>query len=131
MAKYLLDTGPLILHLRGRKKAVRLMRGLGKSGRMAISVITRLEVRAGMHPDEKYATQKLLSRFVTYAVNRDIADKAGDYIREYRARGFTLSVPDAVIAATAVLHKLTLVTLNPKHFPMPELRLYPWPEEYS
>jgi len=84
-----------------------------------------------MHPDEAYQTQKLLARFVTYDLDRTIADRAGDYIREYRAKGIALSVPDAVIAATAVVHSLRLVTLNVKDFPMPEVRLFPIPPELT
>jgi len=124
-ARYLLDSGVLIRHLRGRSEAVRLLRGLGKRERLAIATVTRLEIHAGMLPEEKYQTQKLLSRFVTYDLDADIADRAGDYIREYRAGGTTLSVPDAIIAATSIKHRLTLVTFNPKHFPMPSLSLFP------
>ena len=36
-----------------------------------------------------------------------------------------LSIPDVIIAAAAVTHQLTLVTLNAKDFPMSGLSLYP------
>ncbi len=51
----------------------------------------------------------------------DIADLAGELIRSWRTRGVTIGEADAVIAATASHHKLTLVTTNARHFPMPEL----------
>lgn len=124
-AKYLLDTGVLIRHLRGRRDAVRLVRTLGQAERLAVATVTRLEVRAGMLPKERYKTQKLLARFITYDLDGDIADGAGDYVRECRAEGIALSVPDAIIAATAVDHRLTLVTFNPRHFPIPRLSLFP------
>jgi predicted nucleic acid-binding protein len=66
VAHYLLDTGLVLRHLRGQRRAVRLLSGLGKMGRLAVSAITRLEVHAGMQTDERYATNKLLSRFITY-----------------------------------------------------------------
>jgi|YNPNPStandDraft_1061719.scaffolds.fasta_scaffold19602_4 predicted nucleic acid-binding protein len=126
MPSYLLDSGLVIRHLRGQRRIVHFLRGLGKLGRLAVSAITRLEIRAGMAPDEEYPTQKLLSRFVTYDVDRDIADRAGDLVRLSRQRGNTLSVPDAIIAATAMAHNLTLVTLNRAHFEgIPGLRLEP------
>ena len=126
MANYLLDTGVIIRHLRGRRQVTKMLRVLGKSNRLSISVITRIEVRAGMQSDEQYATQKLLSRFITYSVDRDIADSAGDIIRIGRHRGLPLSVPDAIIAATAIRHHLILVTLNVKHFKeIPGLSLEP------
>jgi len=124
-ARYLLDTGVLIRHLRGHSLAVRLMRALGGSERLAVATVTRLEVHAGLLPKERYKTQRLLSRFITYDLDADIADRAGDYVRECRAQGIAVSVSDAIIAATAVGHRLTLVTFNPKHFPVPGLSLFP------
>lgn len=130
MAGYLLDTGLVIRHLRGQRRTVRLLRSIGKLERLSISAVTRLEVYAGMLPDERYATQKLLSRFVTYDLDRDIADRAGDMMRESRDRGASLAVPDAIIASTAVTHSLTLVTLNQVHFRgLPGLSLFPAPGE--
>jgi len=124
-AKYLLDSGLLIRHLRGRPEAVRLLRSLGKRERLAIASVSRLEIRAGMHEHEQYATLKLLSRFETYEMGTDVADRAGDYLRHHRRTGVALSVPDAIIAATAIQHGLTLVTFNPKDFTIPGLSLFP------
>lgn len=124
-ARYLLDTGVLIRHLRGRRDAIRLVRSLGKSERLAVATVTRLEVHAGMLPKEKYKTQKLLSRFITYDLDADIADRAGDYIRSCRAEGISLSVPDAIIATTSIKHRVTLVTFNPRHFPIHGISLFP------
>ena len=99
-------------------------------GRLSVSVITRLELHAGMHPDERYATHKLLTRFATYEIDRMIADRAGEYIRVDRHRGGGLSVPDAIIAATATANHLTLVTLNRAHFEaIPGLSLEPLSDE--
>ena len=131
MARYLLDTGIVIRHLRGQQDIVQLLRGLGKRERLGVASITRLEIHAGMHPDETYKTQKLLSRFLTYDLDRNIADRAGDFIREYQAKQLALSVPDAIIAATAVTHQVTLVSLNVKDFlPLP-VSLFPLPPELA
>jgi len=122
-ARYLLDSGLLIRHLRGRPEAVRLLCDLGKRERLAIASVSRLEIHAGMQEQERYATQKLLARFVTYDMDVDIAERAGDYIREYRSQGVTLAISDAIIAATAIQHGLTLVTFSPKDFPIPGVSL--------
>lgn len=126
MAGYLLDSGIVIRHLRGHKEIVQLLRGLGKTGRMAISAVTRLEIHAGMHEEERHDTQRFLSRLLTYPIDEEIADRAGDYLYEYRRQGITLSIPDVIIATTAILHRLTLVTSNTKHFPMPGVSLHPF-----
>jgi len=130
LANYLLDTGLVLRHLRGQRRVVRLLGGLGKIGRLSVSAITRLEVHAGMRPEEQNATSKLLSRFITYDLNRELADRAGDLIRECQSRRISLSVPDAIIAATALAHGLTLVTMNQADFEgISGLSMAPLPEE--
>jgi tRNA(fMet)-specific endonuclease VapC len=112
MAHYLLDTGVVVRHLRGYRPAVQALRGLGRMGRLAVASITRVELHAGMFEDERFVTQKLLSRFVCLDLDRETADLAGDLMRESRGRNDLLAVPDAIIAATAIRHQLRLVTFN-------------------
>jgi predicted nucleic acid-binding protein len=116
MTAYLLDTGLVLRHLRGHQRTVQLLRGLGKMGRLSIASVTRLEVHAGMLPEERYPTQKLLARLATIDLDREIADRAGDMIAASRSANKVLAVPDAIIAATAIGHGLTLVTLNWEDF---------------
>jgi hypothetical protein len=42
-----------------------------------------------------------------------------------------LSCPDVTIAAVALSDEVPLLTDNPKHFPMPELRRLPLPERLA
>jgi len=126
MIKYLLDTGLIIRHLRGQRRIVQLMRRLGKSSRLAISTVTLLEVYNGMYSDEEYATKKLLSRFTSLDMDRNVAERAGKLTRLLRERGHTIGIADTVIAATALQQDITLVTLNIAHFKLvPGVRIYP------
>ncbi|MEM6428133.1 MAG: type II toxin-antitoxin system VapC family toxin [Deinococcota bacterium] len=114
--RYLLDTGLLIRHLRGHKSTVQLLRGLGKANRLCISTVTRLEIRAGAHADEQQITNKLLARCVNLELDARVADKAGELIAAGKKPGRHILVPDAIIAATAVVYGITLVTFNLKDF---------------
>ena len=83
------------------------------------------ELMAGMRPHEQAFTSALLDGLVQYELTSNIAIRAGLMKREWAAKGRTLPLDDAFIAATALAHNLTLVTTNLKDFPMPELRLHP------
>ncbi len=124
MADYLLDTNILVLALRSVPKALDFLDALERHQEFAsISVVTRTEILAGMRPHEEERTMALLDSLINLHVDEAIADQAGQLIYQYARRGIQLSFPDALIAATALRHDLTLVTTNVKHFPMPDLRL--------
>ncbi len=125
MADTLIDTNLLILALRNYPEAIPLLKRLKAAGALHISVVTRTEILAGMHPSEEGRTMDLLSSLSNLPVDVASADQAGRWIYTYARRGIQLSVPDAIIAATAVAHGLTLVTTNAKHFPMPEVSVQP------
>ena len=126
MAAYLLDTNILIDVLRQRNKRRDLLRQLAAGGgSIACSVITVGELYVGIQPQEKAGTEELLAELDHYDVDTEIARYAGLLKREWAARGRTLALVDMLIAATAILHKLVLVTTNAKDFPMSELRSYP------
>jgi hypothetical protein len=76
--------------------------------------------------DTDYDTRKFLSRFQTIPLDAHIGQRAGQLIRQQRAQGRALGIPDAIIAATALQHGLTLVTFNPRDFDLPGLQLYPF-----
>jgi len=125
VADYLLDSNVLILHLRERPEITALLTQWGKEGALYISVATRTEILAGMRAQEEKRTMDLLNSLENLAVDEAIADQAGRLIYQYARQGIQFSFPDALIAATALFHDLTLVTTNPRHFPVPDLRLYP------
>jgi len=124
MPAYLLDTSVLIDYLRGKKETVTLLTKLFQEGSsLGFSPINIIEVLAGMKEHEEKITRSFLDSLEYYELTKDIADQAGEYKRTHQKKGIVLSVPDVAIAATAIIYNLTLITGNPKHYPMPELNI--------
>jgi len=124
MANYLLDTTVIIDYLRGKKEKVKFIKKLASQGLLlGCCLINIIEVYAGMREKEREATEEILDSLEYYEVTKEIAKEAGEYKRVYREKGVTLSLPDVTIAAVAISNNLTLVTHNPKHYPMPEISL--------
>jgi predicted nucleic acid-binding protein len=120
MNKSLLDTNILIRYLRKVPGFLDLL-GQLEAGGLYISTMTRLEIVRGMRDRECTKTFDLLNSVETVPMTVEIADMAGEFIRSWRSRGVILGDPDAIIAASAMYHNLTLVTTNARHFPMSEL----------
>jgi predicted nucleic acid-binding protein len=128
MNSYLIDTNILVLAIRQRQNKWELLRGLVVTGAtLSCSVITLGEIYAGMRPHERVRTEELLSVLDSHPVTVEVARLAGLLKNEWKVKGFTLTLPDMLIAATAIAHGLTLITDNLKDFPMPELKIYSLP----
>jgi predicted nucleic acid-binding protein len=123
----LLDTTVLIDLLRGRENYRTLLADLVKSGHTLVTAaINVAEVYAGMRPNEQGRTEFLLASVDCFPTTHAVARRAGNLKREWAARGRTLSLPDMIIAATALEHDLVLMTENRKDFQMIRgLELYP------
>lgn len=127
MSKFLLDSDVIIWHLRGRKEVTEMLRDLQRFELPACSALSVLEVQLGVKKGEEEKTDLFLKSLRIIDVNMDIANKAAKLIREHRAKGVTLDLPDVVIAGTCILYDLILVTYNTKHYPIPELKFHPVP----
>jgi predicted nucleic acid-binding protein len=126
MTVYLPDTNILVDALNGRNSRREWLRDLVLQGhRLASCAVTVAEVYAGMQPHEATRTDQFLSSLVWYDISGVIARRAGRLRFDYARKGMTLSLPDMLIASTALEHGLTLITGNRKHFPIPELALHP------
>ncbi len=126
MASYLLDTSVIIDLLNNKRGRDALLKALIVEGNsLACCAINITEVYAGMRPHEKARTDEFLNSLEYFQITREVAAKAGLLKRSWADRGVTLSVSDVTIAALALSGNLTLITDNAKHYPMPELKLYP------
>jgi predicted nucleic acid-binding protein len=117
------DTSVLIDYLRGHEGAADLLEKQRTLGSLHASEITRLEVLAGMRPEEAEPTRSLLSALVWHPVDAAVAEDAGALGRRWLPSYSGIDSADLAIAATATIAGLPLLTMNVRHFPMlPDLR---------
>ncbi len=95
-----------------------------KNQRLAISVITVTEIAGGMRSGERKHVNRLLNSMHIFPVSERIAWGAAELMRKYRRSHSVIGISDYLIAATALVEGLDLITLNIRHFPMfPRLKV--------
>ncbi len=123
MTGLLVDSDILIEFLRGNTEVRDLLTERLRVGRLFYSVITEAEILAGVRPGEAEAVDALLFKLEALPVTRAIAQSAGALKNKY-GKSHGLLLPDALIAATAIAHGLTLLTRNVKHFGFKEVHTF-------
>lgn len=120
----LIDTDVLIDYLRDEKKAVDYLEKVHEP--LFISVITVAELYAGVKgKEEENVLTSFLRLFEMISLNSTIAELGGRF-RQLYGKSHGTGLADALIAATAISCKVTLVTLNVRHFPMVNNILSPY-----
>jgi predicted nucleic acid-binding protein len=104
VARILVDSDVLVDHLRGQHRLS------PRRDEVHVSAITRAELFAGRSTDASHV-RRLLSAMTEIPIDTGIAERAGRIERASSTR-----LPDALIAATAIEHGLTLVTRNVRAF---------------
>lgn len=112
----LFDSCILIDILRGYAPAIDYME---REKRVkSLSAVTIGELYAGLRkPKEESALLALLKEFSCHALDEQTAKLGGSFRQKFGPSHHT-DFNDALIAATAHTHGLTLITRNAKHFPM-------------
>lgn len=121
LAPVLLDTDILSAIMRRNPQALPKARAyLDAHGQFTLSIITRFEILRGLKA--KSATRQTLhfDRFCTLNLILPLTDeivvKAADIYAALYQRGALISDADILIAATAMVHGLGVVTNNEDHF---------------
>ena len=125
----LMDTDVLINYIRGYEAFVGLLDELSESEELFISAMTRLEILAGVRRHERVRTLEILEALTYVGLPDEIVAQAEQVLMDYRTQGITLSVPDSLIAASALVMGLRLVTTNVRHYPMEDIEKWAPPND--
>jgi len=117
MQTIIIDTDVAIDFLRGNNYAKELLFELFGLNLAHLSILSVYELYAGMRDSERVKTQDFINACNVELVTMDIAIKAGELRRDYRAKGITLTSIDCLIAATAIIGKFKIATRNLNHYP--------------
>jgi hypothetical protein len=92
---------------------------------IALSATTLMELYFGAKSKkELILIKKFLSAFEILKLNEDVANVSLNLIEIY-SKSHSLKIPDALIGATSIYHKIPLFTYNKKDFNfIKELKLY-------
>jgi predicted nucleic acid-binding protein len=113
------DTSVLIDHLRGDERAHRALRSAADQGqRLVASVVTKVEILAGMRAEEEPKTRSLMRVLDWIPVDDGIAEQAGQLANRFLRSHPGVDPVDYIIAATTRTLDAALWTRNIKHFPM-------------
>jgi len=121
MPAFLIDTDVLIDISRGNTDAADFVDAL--SGDLFIGRISAMELIIGARNKRD---QKVIEQFISLYSIKELSDAIGheahQHLKQY-AKAHGLALADALIAATAIVNDLVLVSRNDKHFrPIKELR---------
>ncbi|MCI0637423.1 MAG: type II toxin-antitoxin system VapC family toxin, partial [Actinobacteria bacterium] len=112
------DTSVLVDYLRGHEPARAAVTDALRSNRVVVSLVSKIEVLAGMRPDEETRTYRLFGQLEWADVDDDVAERAGRLAAAFARTHKGVELADFVVAATADLLDATLWTRNRRHFPM-------------
>lgn len=122
----LVDSDIVIEVLRGRNAGLLARWNQVMTSRDAIlcSPVTAAELWAGVRPSETAVLGEFLDALTHVPIDHATGRKAGDYLRQF-SKSHGLELGDALIAAASVLSGAALWTQNLKHYPMPDVTLFP------
>jgi predicted nucleic acid-binding protein len=125
--QYLLDSNIWMDFFKKKDDAaIEVVLSLGSKGQLFISALSLTELQFGWTEEQTSYLLPRLKALATVAVaTEDACIRAGELLRDYKRRGVILSPVDTIIAATAIVHDMCMVTRNRKHFePIKELHVY-------
>jgi len=112
----LVDTDILVDLLRGESGTAQLLNTIASDEPLAVSIVSKMELIVGCrNRDDLANVADLLGRFDVIPINEPSSQRAAALLQEFRLSHGML-IPDALIAATALMRDCALLTNNRKHF---------------
>jgi predicted nucleic acid-binding protein len=120
----LCDTNIFISAFNGRQDTIDQLDKIGLD-EIVLSAVTVMELFQGMGNKEELAQmKKKIKYYDVVQMDEDISIKAVEFIESYKL-SHGLSIPDAIIGATAVTYQIPLYTYNTRDFDfLPGIILY-------
>lgn len=114
--RILIDTDILIDAGRNINTAIEKIKELSKNKTVCISVITQMEMLVGCeNKREQRIVEKYLNNFEIISITEQISEKAYELLSKYRL-SHGLLIPDSLIAASAVIENIPLISKNQKDY---------------
>lgn len=111
----MLDTNIIIDYLKQKPDVVSFIEKYGK-GNIVLSPFVVMEIYQGvLNKEDLNRTRKKLKGFTTLTIDQAIIDLALQIQQQY-VLSHHLGIPDTLIAATALIYDLELITYNLKDF---------------
>ena len=124
-SRILIDTDIIIDHFRGNESFGLLISDQSQNI-CYISVITIAEIYSLIYSHEYELIEKLANQLKVLNVDAQIAKLAGAYRMTY-CKSHALNIPDGLIASTAKINDLILISKNIRHFPMDDIiKIWPY-----
>ena len=120
---YLLDTNILIYAFKGKEPFSSLFAKWARKNELCLSVIAVFEFLIGAEDLEIIKLESLIENINLYDVNYEIAVQATEYRKDFLLKQKKVFLLDCMIAATAKVNNLTLVTVNKSDYPMKDIKV--------
>lgn len=121
--KYLLDTNIVLEAFWGKEPIAEAVKEWISEGQITVSAITVAEVLSKATKAEKEKLDLLIDQFGSLPADTTVARLAGEYRVEFSRKNKRVYLLDCLIAATAKLYDLTLVTKNITDYPMKDIEV--------
>lgn len=112
----MVDSDVLIDVSRGVEMTISILEALSKSSRFVVSAVTQMELVIGCRDRVSLqVTQRFLARFDGLDISAEVSRQAVGLVTRYNL-SHGLLMPDALIAASAIVNALPLLSKNQRDF---------------